>query len=126
MVPTVYSLEEAEKFFLQNSSGECYVHDDKTGRRKLISSFPDAQAFYKPSATEAVQEKTGLKIDPFHSEYRQLTEEELAAMASIKNAATELWALIDIATPNADKRMLSLAKTNLEQSIMWAVKAITA
>lgn len=125
MVPTVYTLEEARGFFAA-SKGTCFAHDTATGNRKEISSLAEAEAFYKPSATQAMQEKTGVKIDPFHAEYRQLTEDELAAMVAIKNVATELWTLIDIATANADKRMLSLAKTNLEQSVMWAIKSLTA
>lgn len=55
--------------------------------------------------------------------YRVLTEDEKASMLAIKDAGQ---ALIDLINATGKSRELSLALTNAEQSVMWAVKAITA
>lgn len=49
------------------------------------------------------------------SEYKDNKVQEL------KSKAEELYILFD----KYDNREMSIAKTNLEQAIMWAVKAIT-
>lgn len=65
-------------------------------------------------------------MDTFHTEYRALSAEESKAVIDIKEKASELEALLAvIATPNTDMRCLSIARTNLEQTVMWAVKSIT-
>jgi hypothetical protein len=45
MIPVVESLEEAMKFFLENSSGECCCHDGD--REEIVSCYPDAVKFFK-------------------------------------------------------------------------------
>jgi hypothetical protein len=55
--------------------------------------------------------------------YRVLSDAEKAQMIKIKDAGQ---ALIDIINETGKSRELSLALTNAEQSVMWAVKAITA
>lgn len=62
--------------------------------------------------------------DIFRKEYKALDESVKSRMEQIKNDAEKLWESIDWA-PHADARMIALAKTNLEQSVMWAIKAIT-
>ncbi len=62
-------------------------------------------------------------MDTFRKEYKPLDDSQKARIEQIKNEAEKLndsfdWAL-------GDKRMIALAKTNLEQAVMWAVKAIT-
>lgn len=58
--------------------------------------------------------------------YRELTQREIDAMNSIKaleKDALELMNQIgDI--PEVDQRRLNIAKTNIEQAAMWAVKAV--
>lgn len=61
--------------------------------------------------------------DVFRKEYKPLDETQKARIEQIKNEATKLWDTFDFAI--ADGRMMALAKTNLEQSVMWAIKAIT-
>ena len=63
----------------------------------------------------------------FRNVYREWSSDELAAINHLKETAQVLWDEFDAAgeLPNADKRMIALAKTNLEQSVMWAVKAVT-
>lgn len=55
--------------------------------------------------------------------YRVLSEDEKAQMVRIKDAGQ---ALIDIINETGKSRELSLALTNAEQSVMWAVKHVTA
>jgi hypothetical protein len=55
--------------------------------------------------------------------YRVLTDAEKAQMLKIKDAGQTL---IDIINETGKSRELSLALTNAEQSVMWAVKHVTA
>ena len=55
--------------------------------------------------------------------YRVLNDEEKAAMMKIKDLVADL---IDAINALGKSRELSLAVTNAEQSVMWAVKHITA
>lgn len=56
-------------------------------------------------------------------QYRVLTDAEKAQMLKIKDAGQ---ALIDIINETGKSRELSIALTNAEQSVMWAVKHVTA
>ena len=60
------------------------------------------------------------------SGYRELTQQEIDAMNSIKalekDALCLMQQLADI--PGIDKRRLALASTNIEQGCMWAVKSV--
>lgn len=56
-------------------------------------------------------------------QYRVLSAEEKEQMVAIKDAGQ---ALIDIINAQGRSRELSLALTNAEQAVMWAVKHITA
>jgi hypothetical protein len=56
-------------------------------------------------------------------QYRVLSDAEKAQMVRIKDAGQ---ALIDIINETGKSRELSLALTNAEQSVMWAVKHVTA
>lgn len=58
----------------------------------------------------------------FRPTYRELTSDETVAIDKIKNAASELEALIRLKTG----REVSLAITKLEECVMWGVKAFTA
>ena len=60
--------------------------------------------------------------DVFHSVYRELSVEEKQLMAKIKESAEELYTLFD---ELAQGRETALAKTKLEESVMWAVKGLT-
>lgn len=66
----------------------------------------------------------------FRREYRALTEAESAHIEAIKVKAEELLRLyadspVVLAAPAPDPRMKALAVTRLEESVMWAVKAVT-
>lgn len=55
-------------------------------------------------------------------EYRVLSEDEKAKMKVIKDAGVAFTELCDSL---GTSRELSLAKTNMEQAVMWAVKHLT-
>lgn len=65
--------------------------------------------------------------DTFRKEYTKLTDGQKEYMAKIKEKASELELLFNEVNmlPNAG-REIAIAKTNLEQSIMWAIKGLTA
>ncbi len=55
-------------------------------------------------------------------EYRVLTDEEKHLMKAIKDKGLEFHELLDAMPPG---REVSLAKTKNEETVFWAVKAIT-
>lgn len=54
--------------------------------------------------------------------YRVLSDEEKAQMQKIKDYGVGFWELVD---GIGQGRELSLAKTKIEEAVMWAVKHIT-
>ena len=57
-------------------------------------------------------------------QYRVLTDEEKEAMVILKDCGLEFLGLIDRCVPAG--REASLAKTRVEEAVMWAVKGLTA
>jgi queuine/archaeosine tRNA-ribosyltransferase len=55
-------------------------------------------------------------------EYRTLSEIEKQQMRQIKDLGMDLMAFVEALTPC---RETSIAKTKIEEAVMWAVKAIT-
>ena len=55
-------------------------------------------------------------------EYRVLTEAEKAQMKVIKSLGLNFWQVLG---EIGDSRELSLAKTKIEEAVMWAVKHVT-
>ena len=62
--------------------------------------------------------------DVMRTQYRKLTLQEKQAMDDVKRLARELYDYIEDLTPPG--REFSLAKTKVEEAVMWAVKGITA
>jgi hypothetical protein len=70
-------------------------------------------------------------MNPFSSEaseamrlsYRGLTDDNVDAILATKRAGAEFWAALDNA---GSSRELSLAKTRLEEAVMWATKHFTS
>ena len=60
---------------------------------------------------------------PMRPAYRTLSQDEQARIAQIKQIGTDFWRVCDSAEPS---REMSLAKTKIEEAVMWAVKAISA
>lgn len=64
--------------------------------------------------------------DTFRKEYTPLTDDQKARMLAIKEKAEELEKLFNTAMWDGfDMRLLKIAATNLEISILCAVKAVT-
>ena len=63
--------------------------------------------------------------ETFRREYRPLTDAEKKALEDLKVKAEELEELFNLYNTPDMAREMALAKTKLEESIMWAVKAIT-
>lgn len=61
--------------------------------------------------------------DVFRKTYKTQTGQTLSQMEAIKDKAAELYQLIE--ESKADPRSTSLAKTKLEESIMWVIKGMT-
>lgn len=55
--------------------------------------------------------------------YRVLSDDEKRQMTALKDAGAAFLALCD---DIGQSREMSLAKTNAEQAVMWAVKHVTA
>jgi hypothetical protein len=66
----------------------------------------------------------------FRKAYRELSQEEKDLMDAIKDTAYKQYLLYNAtligAGPSEKTRAMAIAKTKLEESVMWAVKAITA
>lgn len=62
--------------------------------------------------------------DTFRKNYTPLDDQQKAEMLAIKQKAEELEALF-IKSMQREPRLMALAKTHLENSVMWAVKAVT-
>ena len=56
-------------------------------------------------------------------QYRVLSDAEKAQMQAIKDKGLELHQLVESV---GNSRELSIAKTKVEEAVMWAVKHITA
>ncbi len=58
--------------------------------------------------------------------YRDLSQAEIDAMNAVKGLAVQCGVIIDSleADQGTDKRCVALAKTNLQQGFMWAVRSI--
>ncbi len=66
--------------------------------------------------------------DVFRKDNFPLTSGQIESVKHIKEKAQEFHDFIDLCCsqhPQIDERALALSATNLEQSIMWAIKAIT-
>lgn len=89
---------------------------------------------YSPLPSDSVpvppQDASGLreKYNVFRKTYRLLHDRENEYLDRLKDKAQELYDLIQFGNPlqsSPDSREKSLAKTKLEECIMWAVKDVT-
>ena len=72
---------------------------------------------------DARQSPDPIKPSRFRTRYRPLTGAEIQLHDEIKGKAAELEALIERTAPS---RYQSLALTDLELSVMWAIKGLTS
>lgn len=61
-------------------------------------------------------------MDTFRKEYRKLEPREVALVQEVKERADAMLMTLEAIGSGRDQ---ALAKTKLEESVMWAVKAIT-
>jgi hypothetical protein len=61
---------------------------------------------------------------PFVHTYNELSEEQKVDVQAIKRQAHTLYEMFSVAF-NADPRCIAVAKTKLEEAVMWAVKGVT-
>jgi len=61
-------------------------------------------------------------MNEMRSAYKELSEEEKQQIARMKETGQVFWDLCDGFAPS---RELSLAKTKIEEAVMWAVKHVT-
>lgn len=67
--------------------------------------------------------------DTFRQEYTALSPEQSEKVLKVKRLYQDLHDLLEALTPEGrseNSRCMAIAKTNLEQSGMWAVKALTS
>lgn len=69
------------------------------------------------SETDARRENNGVR-----HQYRVLTEDEKVLMVAIKDKGQEFLDLLDSLTQD---RETALARTKIEEAVMWAVKGLT-
>ena len=61
--------------------------------------------------------------DVMRQTYRPLTPAEKAWLQGMKDCAAELYDMIGVA--EGDQRSFALAKTKIEEAVMWATKGFT-
>jgi hypothetical protein len=74
------------------------------------------------AASTSCERKENSVADEVRSEYRELHADEKKQIANIKELGQ---AFIDLCNEQGKSRELSLAITNMEMAVMWAVKHIT-
>lgn len=71
-----------------------------------------------------------IMADTFRKEYAPLDEEQKSNMNAIKDKAQELLDLFDSTVSPEERsdrsRCMAIARTNLETTIMWAIKGVTS
>ena len=71
---------------------------------------------------DKVDSTNGTNADVMRMQYRPLTTEEQQQMVAVKGDAASLYGFLGTL---GNSRELSLAKTKLEEAVMWATKHIT-
>ena len=68
-------------------------------------------------------------MDTFRKEYRQLTDEDRARILDCKTYASRMLEFFDLCIPQSERsarsHAMNIARTKLEETVMWAVKALT-
>ncbi len=74
------------------------------------------------SSTSDARTSDGISGNEMRHKYRVLSDSEKAHMAKVKDMGLEFYAYVHSI---GSTRELSLAKTKIEEAVMWAVKHIT-
>lgn len=79
----------------------------------------------EPGRIESTSDQRAVNNTVRH-QYRVLSDREKEQVESIKDAGADFLQLLDfIATQGSNGRELSLARTRVEEAVMWAVKHVT-
>jgi hypothetical protein len=84
-------------------------------------SLYEATRKQRDEAQAALRDRTAT-ADPMRMTYKALSDAEVRQMNTIKEHAKTFYDFIDDFGPS---REISLAKTKIEEAVMWAVKYIT-
>lgn len=76
-----------------------------------------------PETYESTDDRRAVENNTMRHQYRVLTEEEKGRVGMVKLKSEELLNYLAALPPS---REMSLAKTKVEEAVMWAVKGITA
>lgn len=80
---------------------------------------PDTHKYEPPpSKSQIIPDRSNV----MRHKYMTLTDKQTADMTAVKDAGLALHSLLD---EIGSSREISLAKTKVEEAVMWAVKAIT-
>lgn len=71
---------------------------------------------------ETAESTNGTNADVMRMQYRPLTAEEQQQMVAVKGNAASLYGFLGTLGNSCE---LSLAKTKIEEAVMWATKHIT-
>lgn len=83
----------------------------------LFGDFDTLLSAFNPAKMENI----------FRKDYRELSEEEVAQVRNMKDKAWDLYSLLVVeGESKADPRAMAVARTKLEEVVMWATKSITA
>ncbi len=97
------------------------THPKEPSELQLHSFKPHSKLSSEPDFVSS-QGDTRTVNNVMRHEYRVLSEVEKAYMKSIKDFGLEFH---DLLAMIGDSREIALAKTRIEEAVMWAVKHIT-
>lgn len=119
LLATFCSAEEANRAFPPEHDGQFIQLTQPKLESDMTHVFDGA-----PDARQS--DRVDEPLSRFRPRYRALSEDEKALHDAIKAKAVELEELITSVKGGAPTRYKSLAMTELELAIMWAVKELTA
>lgn len=110
-----------------NDAPDAGAANDKVENLKnAVSDANTGTHVYEGKPDDRQSSDVGEKLSRFRPKYRALTDDEKALHDEIKSKAVELEELIEKIKGGAAGRYKSMALTDLEKSVMWAVKELTA
>ena len=98
------------------------LHFEKDIRRVLEEAAEELGIKFEDITLEE-QDQKGWEHGVFRPKYRELSDAEKYAVDDVKTLAAELLRVVNGAAH--DSRCACLARTRLEEAVMWAVKSIT-
>lgn len=85
-------------------------------------SIPDPESYANKEFVDSTSDERTVNNDMRH-QYRVLTDEEKRGMVNLKDIGAAFLNAISLHVPAG--REASLAKTKIEEAVMWAVRGLT-